>query len=71
MADLIALGEDLPPLATPSQLAAYLQTTVDSLAQDRYRRRGVPYVKFGGRVRYQRDDVVAYLAANRTGGHAA
>jgi hypothetical protein len=41
MADSTALG-DLPPLATPSQLAEILQTTVDSLAQDRYRRRGVP-----------------------------
>lgn len=70
MADLIALG-DLPPLATPAQLAAYLQTTVDSLAQDRYRRRGVPWTKAGGRVRYLREDVVAYLAANRSGGDAA
>lgn len=71
MADLIALGEDLPPLATPSQLAAILQTTVDSLAQDRYRRRGVPWTKVGGRVRYLREDVLNYLAANRIGGDAA
>lgn len=70
MADLTALG-DLPLLATPSQLAAILQTTVDSLAQDRYRRRGVPWTKVGGRVRYLREDVLAYLVANRSGGSAA
>lgn len=70
MSDLIAT-EDLPALATPSQLAAYLQTTVDSLAQDRYRRRGVPWTKVGGRIRYARHDVEAYLAANRVGGNAA
>jgi hypothetical protein len=70
MADSTALG-DLPPLATPSQLAEILQTTVDSLAQDRYRRRGVPWTKVGGRVRYLREDVLAYLVANRSGGTAA
>ena len=70
MADSIAL-DDLPQLATPSQLAAVLQTTVDSLAQDRYRRRGVPWTKVGGRVRYLREDVLNYLSANRIGGDAA
>ena len=70
MADSIAL-DDLPPLATPSQLAAVLQTTVDSLAQDRYRRRGVPWTKVGGRVRYLREDVLNYLNANRIVGEAA
>lgn len=70
MADLTAL-EDLPPLMTPAQLAAFLQTTVDSLSQDRYRRRGVPWTKVVGRVRYSREDVLAYLAANRVGGNDA
>ena len=70
MTELMAPG-DLPPLATAAQLAAYLQTTVDALAQDRYRRRGVPWTKIGGRVRYSRDDVLGYLAANRSGGGAA
>jgi hypothetical protein len=70
MADSTTLG-DLPPLATASQLAAFLQTTVDALAQDRYRRRGVPFIKAGGRVRYSREDVLAYLAANRSSGDAA
>lgn len=70
MPELIT-AEDLPPVATAAQVAAVLQTTVDSLAQDRYRRRGLPFVKVGGRVRYLRADVVAYLTDNRMGGDAA
>lgn len=64
-------AEDLPPLATPAQVAAVMQTTVDALAQDRYRRRGLPWIKVSGRVRYARVDVLAYLTANRMGGDAA
>jgi hypothetical protein len=64
MADLadreeqVLAPEDLPPIATPTQLAKAVQTTVDALAQDRYRRRGIPHVKIGGRVRYLRADVL-------------
>jgi hypothetical protein len=73
MADLAARSEvltpeDLPAIATPPQVAMVVQTSVDSLAQDRYRRRGIPYVKISGRVRYLRADVLAYLNANRVGG---
>lgn len=67
MPDLIDL-EHLPDLATAAQVAAVLQTTVDALAQDRYRRRGLPYTKIAGRVRYVKADVLAYIAANRVGG---
>ncbi len=67
MAEVLT-AEELPPLATPQQLAAVLQTTVDALAQDRYRRRGVPWTKIGGRVRYLRTDVLKFLADNRIGG---
>lgn len=70
MQDLVA-PEDLPPVAKAEQVAVVVQTTVDALAQDRYRRRGIPYVKIGGRVRYLRDDVLGYLTANRVGGDAA
>jgi hypothetical protein len=62
--------EELPAVATANQVAEVVQTTVDALAQDRYRRRGIPYVKISGRVRYLRADVLAYLAANRFGGAA-
>lgn len=70
MPDLIT-ADDLPAIATAAQVAPLLQTTVESLAQDRYRRRGLPFVKIGGRVRYLRADVIAYLADNRMGGDAA
>ncbi|MFV8233701.1 DNA-binding protein [Mycolicibacterium fortuitum] len=70
MAELIA-PEELPPVATAAQVATVVQTTVDALAQDRYRRRGIPYVKIAGRVRYLREDVLNYLTANRIGGDAA
>lgn len=69
MPDLIPT-ELLPPLATAAQVAAVLQTTVDALAQDRYRRRGLPYVKVAGRVRYVRADVLDFIAANRVEGVA-
>jgi hypothetical protein len=55
----------LPPVSTPRQVSDFVQTSVDSLAQDRYRGRGIPFVKIGGRVRYLREDVLNYLAANR------
>ncbi len=70
MAEVLTPG-DLPPLATAAQVAAVMQTTVEALAQDRYRRRGLPWIKVAGRVRYSRADVVAYLSANRFGGDAA
>ena len=56
---------DLPEVLTPPELAAFMRTTTTSLAQDRYTGRGVPYVKFGKRVRYMRSDVLAFLASNR------
>lgn len=67
MADLLA-PDDLPPIATATQVAKVVQSTPDALAQDRYRRRGIPYVKIGGRVRYLRADVLKYLTDNRIGG---
>lgn len=61
----------LPHVSKPQQVAVIMQTTVDALAQDRYRRRGIPHVKIGGRVRYLRTDVLKFLADNRIGGDAA
>lgn len=42
----------LPEVMTAAQLAEFLQTTSEALAQDRYRGRGIPFVKVGARVRY-------------------
>lgn len=60
--------EALPAVATPRELAPIMGTTEAALAQDRYRRGGIPYVKFGRRVRYLRADVARYLMTHRTGG---
>jgi hypothetical protein len=57
--------DELPEVMTTPQLAAFMQTTTNSLNQDRYLGRGIPFVKFGKRVRYLRNDVLDYLAANR------
>lgn len=51
---------------TAKQLAAELGISEASLAQDRYKGTGIPFVKVGNRrVRYLRVDVMAYLHANR------
>ncbi|SHU33568.1 MerR family transcriptional regulator [Mycobacteroides abscessus] len=62
---------ELPEVATAAQVAEYLQTTEASLAQDRYLGRGVPYTRFGRRIRYMREDVVNYLAAQTVRGGVA
>jgi hypothetical protein len=56
---------ELPPVATPKHLAEFLKTTEQNLAQDRYLRRGVTFTRIGRRIRYLRDDVLAYLEQNR------
>jgi hypothetical protein len=35
--------DELPPLMTPPELAGVLRTTTNSLAQERYLGRGVPF----------------------------
>jgi hypothetical protein len=62
---------ELPPVATPDELARILKTTPAALAQERYRRVGIPYVKWGSRIRYLRADVARYLADNRRQGTTA
>ena len=47
-----------------------IHKSVGALAQDRYLRRGIPYIKMGtgkrAGSRYTRADVVRWLAENRT-----
>lgn len=50
---------------TAKQLAAELHMSEAALAQDRYRGTGIPFTRVGARVRYMREDVEKYLAANR------
>ena len=58
---------ELPSIMTAAELAPVLGSTVESLANERYRRVGVPYIKHGRRIRYLRADVARYLIANRKG----
>lgn len=60
---MIALNA-LPPLMTPAELADLMRTTTNSLAQDRYLGRGVPFIKNGKRVLYARTAVLDYLERN-------
>jgi hypothetical protein len=56
----------LPPVMTPAELAPVLRTSVGALATDRYRKRGIPFVHYGRRVRHLKVDVARYLAAHRS-----
>ena len=59
------------PLATPDEVADYLHNTTAQLNQDRYHRRGIPYIKHGRKVLYRWEDVHAYLSANTVNPGAA
>jgi hypothetical protein len=51
-------------VALPSEVAALLGTTVDGLAQMRYRGTGPKFVKRGSTVLHRWSDVRRYLDAN-------
>lgn len=65
------IATDLPEVATAKQLAAFLQQSEASLAQDRYLRQGVPFIRIGRRIRYLKSDVQAYLSAARDNTHVS
>jgi len=52
-----------PEYLDEKQTAIKVNMTRDSLRLDRHRGVGLPYVKFGHRIRYRVADVDAYLAA--------
>lgn len=56
---------ELPPIMTAGQLAPAIGSTEGALAQDRYRNRGIPYIRLGRRIRYARAEVARYLTAQR------
>jgi hypothetical protein len=55
----------IPPIMTPVELAPVLGVTVGSLANERYRHVGIPFIRHGSRIRYLRADVARYLIAHR------
>jgi hypothetical protein len=58
------LPPGLPELATAGQVAEYLHTNVNSLAQMRYLGNGPKFIKVGRLVRYRWADVLDWLAQN-------
>jgi hypothetical protein len=60
----VDLPPGLPELATPAQVAKYLHTTVNSLAQMRYLGSGPKFTKVGHRVLYRWTDVLEWLQHN-------
>ncbi|OMC05987.1 hypothetical protein A5735_04855 [Mycolicibacter heraklionensis] len=65
----IAVTQKIPfnepeAVVVPAQLAVFLHTTEQVLAQDRYRGRGIPYVRYGRRILYRVKDIQSYLDAN-------
>lgn len=62
-----ATGSPAPdPLLTPGDVSDYISIPEETLAQWRYRRIGPAWLKVGRHVRYQRTDLDAWLAAQRT-----
>ena len=53
----------LPEIMTAEELAGGIRSSVGALSQDRYLRRGIPYLKLGRRIRYVRAEVARYLLA--------
>jgi hypothetical protein len=61
-----SLGETFNhPLWTPNQVAKLLQVNVRSLANDRWARKGLPYIKMHGKIYYDRETVLELLEDSR------
>ena len=50
------------PLLSPVEVAEYLGLSVETLAQWRSKKRGLPYLKLGSRVAYRPEDISKWLA---------
>jgi excisionase family DNA binding protein len=61
-----------PPetLLTARETAQYLRCSLRTLDRERADGRGIPYVRIGGRIRYRRADVEAFVAAHVRGNAA-
>jgi len=56
---------DSKKLLTPQEVAKLTSLSIDTLAQWRSQRRGIPYLKIGRAVRYDPNDVQIYLEGCR------
>ena len=55
------MSHEVPALASPAEVAEYLQSTTAALAQDRYKGTGPKFIKHGSRVLYRWSDVLEWL----------
>ncbi|MFC6090731.1 helix-turn-helix transcriptional regulator [Saccharothrix lopnurensis] len=66
-----AIAVDLDELLTPRETAEVTKLSVSTLKDRRWKGTGPAFIKLspgrGGRIRYRRSDVVAWLAAQRVG----
>lgn len=53
------------PLATPAQVAEYLNIAVETLRQWAHRKQGPPYIMVEGARRYDMDDVREWVEARK------
>jgi excisionase family DNA binding protein len=54
-------------LLTAAETARYLRCSARTLDRERADGSGIPYVRIGGRIRYRRADVEAFVAAHVRG----
>jgi hypothetical protein len=60
------MGESVETWLTPVQVAEEFQLSVKTLANQRCRGEGFPFVRLpGGRIRYSRSAISEYLASRR------
>jgi Helix-turn-helix domain len=67
----VSTVESLPDLMTTAEVAEFIRASKQSLDQDRYLNRGLPYVRIGRKIRYRREHVLKYLDANTFRGDGA
>jgi excisionase family DNA binding protein len=62
--------QSLPPqYLTEAEVADMTRISLSTLRNDRFRRRGLPYIKFGRSVRYSLDDVIQYMESRKISTH--
>lgn len=52
-------------LLTPEEVSAFIGVPVATLAQWRYRKTGIPYLRIGRLVRYSQADVESFLQRSK------
>lgn len=60
----MTVDAELDPLLTIEEVSEYLDVTVGTLANWRYRHQGPPFIRSGRVVRYRRKDVRSWLKDN-------